>query len=230
MKQTDPDDDTSIIEVFERLNTGGMVLHGQEIRNCIFDGPFNDLLIQLNKNKNWRKIVGTAVEDKRMRDIELILRFLALFYDIKQYKKPMKEFLHGFMKNNRRPPVDNPKESDVKQKALAAKQKEFANRMTTYRELFEKTSEAVVLYLGPKPFHIRRGLNAAVFDSVFTAFAQHVHKINVENPSTTQINQMGAKFRRLNADMDYINLTSSATTDEDVVPERLKKASTFLFD
>lgn len=229
MKQLNPNDDTSIIEIFERLNTGGMVAQGQEIRNCIFDGPFNDLLIELNKNKNWRKIVGSAIEDTRMRDVELILRFLALFYDIKEYKKPMKEFLNGFMKTNRRPPPDNPEASDAKQKAIATKQKEFPIKMTHYEELFKRTVDAVVLYLGPKPFHVRRGLNAAVFDSVFTAFARHIDNLRMDNPTPSEVNRIGAKFKMLTEDKDYFNFTSSATTDEEIVPKRLNKAYSFLF-
>jgi uncharacterized protein with ParB-like and HNH nuclease domain len=34
MKQIDPEDDGSIFQVFERLNSGGVALTGQEIRNC----------------------------------------------------------------------------------------------------------------------------------------------------------------------------------------------------
>ena len=76
MKQLDPADDTSIFQVFERLNTGGVVLQGQEIRNCIYWGDFNDMLASLNKHKTWRELFGTKSEDKRMRDMELMLRFL----------------------------------------------------------------------------------------------------------------------------------------------------------
>jgi hypothetical protein len=34
-------------EIFERLNRGSMALNEQELRNCVFRGPFNDLLAQL---------------------------------------------------------------------------------------------------------------------------------------------------------------------------------------
>src|SRR5204862_4091150 len=125
MKQIHPADDTSILEIFERLNTGGMILQGQEIRNCIYEGTFNELLKKLNTNNNWRKIVGTPTEDKRMRDVELILRFLALFYNVENYNKPMKMFLHKFMLTNRRAPVKT-------SKGIAAKRKEFDQYMTQF--------------------------------------------------------------------------------------------------
>jgi hypothetical protein len=230
MKQLHPADDTSIIEVFERLNTGGMIAQGQEIRNCVYEGEFNELLKKLNKNNDWRKIMGTAAEDKRMRDVELILRFLALFYKVDHYEKPMKVFLNKFMKMNRRSLGMHADDSETKKKTIAAKQKEFTQRMQRFESLFTQTAGAVVKYLGSKPFHVRKGLNAAVFDSVFTTFARHLDTVSAEKPDTAQIKQLEARFQKLLKDEPYIKLVSSATTDQDVVPQRLTKAETFLFD
>ena len=42
--------------VFERLNTGGQNLNAQELRNCIYAGPFNDLLIQLAGNREFNDL------------------------------------------------------------------------------------------------------------------------------------------------------------------------------
>ncbi len=100
IKQLNPNDSTSIYHVFERLNTGGTQLVGQEIRNCVYHGPFNELLIDLNKNSNWRKVFGKTQEDKRQRDSELVLRFFALYYSAEKYDKPMKDFLSNYMKVN----------------------------------------------------------------------------------------------------------------------------------
>ena len=228
MKQLHPKDDTSILEIFGRLNTGGVTLQGQEIRNCIYEGEFNERLKEMNKNLDWRKIVGTTSQDKRMRDIELILRFLALFNNLERYGKPMKLFLDKFMAANRRPPADQPEASDAIRRAIAAKQKEFADKMSKFDALFIKTAHAVVTYLGSKPFHRERGLNAAVFDSVFTAFARNLDKVE-SNPSAAQIKEMKRKFDDLLAEDDYDLLISSATTDKDVVPSRLQQAEKFLF-
>lgn len=230
MKQLHPaDNDSSIIEVFGRLNTGGMILQGQEIRNCVYEGEFNELLKRLNGSDDWRKIVGTTTEDKRMRDVELILRFLALFYDVKHYEKPMKEFLNTFMRAHRRAPVVHLNDSEAKKKAIAVKRVEFAAQMKEFEDLFTQTAQAVVKYLGSKPFHVLRGLNAAVFDSVFTAFALHLDKVSDGNVSAPKINQMQAKYKALKVNRQYNKWVSAATTDKDVVPKRLKKAETMLF-
>ncbi|MGB8129213.1 MAG: DUF262 domain-containing protein, partial [Candidatus Angelobacter sp.] len=44
----DPGANTELrYEVFKRLNRGSMSLNEQELRNCVFRGPFNDLLAEL---------------------------------------------------------------------------------------------------------------------------------------------------------------------------------------
>ena len=56
LRQSDP---TIKFEVFKRLNTGGVQLNDQEIRNCTLNGSFNDLIIRLSENKIFSKMVRT---------------------------------------------------------------------------------------------------------------------------------------------------------------------------
>lgn len=73
--------------VFERLNTGGTKLTPQETRNALFDGPMNQLCIEIAKNNQiFKKIFDIPDNDdelkenplyKRMGDVELVLRFFA---------------------------------------------------------------------------------------------------------------------------------------------------------
>jgi hypothetical protein len=78
MQQKPVNGDTSLYQVFERINSSGRTLLPQEIRNCIYQGPINSLLFELNSNKSWRTLWGAQVPDERMRDLEYILRFFAL--------------------------------------------------------------------------------------------------------------------------------------------------------
>jgi uncharacterized protein with ParB-like and HNH nuclease domain len=199
IKQLNPNDLTSIYHVFERLNTGGTQLVSQEIRNCVYHGTFNDMLIELNSYPAWRTIFGKKTEDKRQRDVELILRFLTLFDSSNSYEKPMKDFLSRFMSKHK---------------------KDTKEQLTTFQELFHKTAEAVLKELGERPFHIRAGINAAVFDSIFTAFAMNLDKIPKD---------VKTRYDNLVTDPDYLKLVSSGTTDKDAVQTRLTKALAALF-
>lgn len=82
--------------VFERLNTGGQHLRAQELRNCLFAGEFNNLLIDLSRSPLFTEIweipsyaqnvdahgnVSALLREntwyKRMQDCEIVLRFFA---------------------------------------------------------------------------------------------------------------------------------------------------------
>lgn len=188
MQQIDPNDDTSMLEIFSRLNTGGMALNAQEIRNCVYEGDFNDLLSSLNKHASWRSIFGVKTPDKRMRDIELILRFFSLFYNLKKYEKPMKDFMNTFMRKHRKVPEPLQEGTDAQKKTIAKSIQAFRTEQSNFKKLFERAADDIVAHLGGKPFHIKRGLNAAVFDSVFTAFASQVDlKNNPVKPTADQV-------------------------------------------
>jgi hypothetical protein len=45
-----------LFTIFHRLNTGGTRLNNQEIRNCIYQGAFNDLLKECVNYEKWTKI------------------------------------------------------------------------------------------------------------------------------------------------------------------------------
>ena len=199
MKQLNPADDTGIYHVFERLNTGGTQLASQEIRNCVYHGAFNDLISELNSDSNWRKIFGKIAPDKRQRDAELILRFLALRFKGDKYDKPMKDFLSKFMATHR---GDAP------------------NTLEDYKTTFQSATKAVVDHLGEKPFNIRSGLNAAVYDSVLTAFSKNLNRIPTD---------IKKRFKSLVQDDAFLRLVTSGTTAKEVVVSRLSIAERQLF-
>jgi Protein of unknown function DUF262 len=105
-------------QVFERLNTGGVKLSQQEIRNSIYHGKFNTLLLELVKHPAFRAAWGipryTSEEDTnpsdeilnipmyaQMRDAEIVLRFFALRH-AKNYKWGMAGFLDLYMVRTRK--------------------------------------------------------------------------------------------------------------------------------
>lgn len=155
VRQLNPDDNSSIYHIFERLNTGTVGLTAMEIRKCLYPGRLLSLLEELNKLPDWRKIVGYPEPDRRLRDVELILRFIAMLEHWEQYSKPMKVFLNSF--------VDN------KQALAPQRQRAVYDRV---RRTFELTCTDVVRNLGEKPFHRKHAtLNPSLLDSVMVAMS-----------------------------------------------------------
>lgn len=85
-------------DLFERLNTGGVTLHEQEIRNCIYIGPFNDFIKELSENPDFRAVVKMTANSERSGSYEeLVLRFFAYHEDANQFVHSVKGFLNKFM-------------------------------------------------------------------------------------------------------------------------------------
>jgi hypothetical protein len=76
-KESDPE---LKFEIFERLNTGSVKLNDQELRNCIYRGKYLDLLKELSKDPDYQYIMGFKGLDKRMKDVEYVLRFAAFYH------------------------------------------------------------------------------------------------------------------------------------------------------
>lgn len=54
--------------VFERLNSGGVRLSGQETRNAVYDGPLNDLCLRLSRITELRLVLGTPLDPSGFAD------------------------------------------------------------------------------------------------------------------------------------------------------------------
>lgn len=90
-------------DVFERLNTGSVMLTAQELRNCIYRGQFNDRLKEIAADQSFRATLGRPADGRptRMEEEELVLRFLALADNLDAYRPPMRQFLNAYMRAHR---------------------------------------------------------------------------------------------------------------------------------
>lgn len=74
--------------IFKRINTGGMMLSPQEIRNALYGGACSWLLNELADMRCFKEATGWSVKSLRMEDKELVLRFVAfLIRDYRRYNK-----------------------------------------------------------------------------------------------------------------------------------------------
>jgi len=92
-------------DLFERLNTGGVTLTEQEIRNCVYRGPFNESLKQLASSPAMRKVIvlGDKAPDSAYEDV--VLRFFAYLNNYQNFDHLVKTFLNEYMDSNKASPL-----------------------------------------------------------------------------------------------------------------------------
>ena len=204
VRQDDPsdDDNSSVYHIFERLNTGGRILTPQEIRASIYHGEFSKLLRDINENKYWREIFGPV--NKYMRDQELILRFFALYYNLTNYEKPMKEFLNKFMARNKSLDRNLTKED--------------------FKSLFDSTIKSVRENLGDKVFRRSKAFNAAYFDATMIGYARRLARGPIDDKAGAQ-----EAYNTLIKSRSFRKVSEEATTDEANVKKRIDLATKAFF-
>jgi len=113
------DDDFDVRRIlFDRLNTGGEKLSPQELRNALYPGNFNKMLIKLARSDEFTKTWGIpsfSIEEdeyipenlaknalyKNMADCELVLRFFAIEEAIKRSDRgSLKKLLDSCMERH----------------------------------------------------------------------------------------------------------------------------------
>lgn len=114
-ESTESEEEASLLRetVFDRLNTGGVKLERQEIRNALYRGAFNDMLHEITRLDDFREVWGMPrwVEGEietnsklvadpffaKMADAEVVLRFFALRH-VDYYRRGMQGFLDLYMR------------------------------------------------------------------------------------------------------------------------------------
>lgn len=202
--------DTSMYQVFERINTSGRTLTPQEIRNCVYQGTLNSLLIELNEDIKWRNLFGTSNPDNRMRDLEYILRFFAI---------------HNFRK----------KEITSKQISLKKELNEFmgmhknanADIIERMRVQFLDTINVIYDTLGENAFmnysdgkYLNR-FHPTIFDAIAVAVS-----LTIEKDSQYSINSFN--HIALLQNEEFKNVTSIRTTDVENIHRRIDIAIKYL--
>jgi hypothetical protein len=149
-------------DVFERLNTGSVALTAQELRNSVYRGPFNQLLQELAASSSFSQCVGGR-SDTRMTFEELILRFLALDDQIRDYRPSFKRFLNNYQRSNQN--ADHDWLEAKRARATAALERAYA---VFGGECFRRAREAQ----DGETWEWVPTLNSAMYDVVMLNFAR----------------------------------------------------------
>lgn len=190
-------DDSSIYEMFNRLNTGGINLRPQEIRASLYHSEFYDVLFQLNAQLAWRRLLGAPTPDLHMNDMQVLLRALAMYDRGGEYKPSMASFLNRFSK-------------DMKQAT--------GSEVERYRLMTERFLHASG-EIHPTLFQTRAsGFSVLTFESVFQAALLN----GLENDQDLQIDP--SSIEELREDPEYREFTKAKTGDTVNVKGRLNRA------
>ena len=203
IRQNEPkEDDSSVFEIFSRLNTGGVNLTNQEIRACLYYSDFFRMLNVLNQNSIWRNLYGKP-EDGKFRDVEIILRSIALLCDGENYSGSMNSFINRFAK-----------------RAMSYSADEIEYFRNLFTSFLESCSE-----IPRETFATKKGeFNGALFDSVFVVAVEKFYK----EKSLVDEKIQPDKIDALKKDMEFENAITHSTSHTKMVKKRLAKARKYL--
>lgn len=205
IKQNEPDDeDSSIYEIFNRLNTGGQNLTSQEIRMSLFYSPFYQMLLEQNKDTRWRSLLGQNTIDIHFKDVEILVRIFAMLYLHNDYQASMTRFLNRFSK-------------------IAAN---FSDKSIEYlSSLFDSFLKSCH-NLSARDFYSTNGkFNISLFESVFVAVAEPFFKTQVlidKNISTESLVNLKGNPDFLTATRDSVASKRSVQTRIDLATQLIK--------
>jgi hypothetical protein len=186
-----------LFTIFHRLNSGGKQLNHQEIRNCIFSGPFNDHLRSLDSHKKW-EILKKRLPSKgsRFRSAELILRFFSLHERASRYSGNLPRFLNDYMREMR----------FSKQPVLKEQEQLFENVISEVNRGLANQNDLAISY--------------TLLEAIMIGVAHDVEKVK-----TTNTNELGRKIARLADSFELSSADAKVgTTKASKVRDRVRKA------
>lgn len=158
-----------LFTIFHRLNSGGVKLNNQEIRNCIYNGTLNTLLKKLAKATETKKLFGFKT---RFANEEMILRFFAFNERLDTYNGKLSKFLNDYMFDCR-----NLTDAEIDAKTL------FYSQTTNfvYEKIFDKTSATT--------------FGKTFLEGLLYGVSQNLEKLKLETP--LKVNRLFENFKQL---------------------------------
>lgn len=97
-------------DMFERINTGSVLLNDMEKRRGILRGPFLDLIDELAKNSKFLELCPFSEPlVKRREPQEFVLRFFAYLNNYKNFERQVNTFLNEYLEENNNDRLDREK-------------------------------------------------------------------------------------------------------------------------
>jgi hypothetical protein len=214
LRQSDPD---IKFEVFQRLNTGGVSLNPQEIRNSTWPGPLNDLILDLSEHPDFHGALGISDRGRsgiyrEMRDAEFVLRYLA-------FKDTWPTFAGGMMRH-----MDNYMKQfqHAEPAAVDELRKDFLDTLSVVEAAFGANA---FRRWEPHRRAWRRQVLAALFDAeMFAARGRDASK------ASAVAAEIEARMKELFTDKDFQDSISAATNTPALFRRRIEAVRNVLDD
>lgn len=191
-------DEQFLYAIFFRLNSGSLALSPQELRRAIVGGNLLDAIENYIQQSSAFHSVISATLDRRMRDSELVLRFVAFDRRLEDYDGDLKNFLDETAK--------------LFEQNWAVKQSEVV-------QYFHRLDRALVTadsVFGGQPFkkwtddHYERVINRAVFDVIARFFAEE----DVAKASLAKAAEIENEFKRVSMESEFRQAVERTTKTE----------------
>lgn len=154
-----------MFNVFARLNQGGLPLSPQEIRNAIYPGEWRNQIRSLSESNEFKKATGSRIPTDRQQDMEMVLRFIALWALIPKGQREPNQILDKFL-------------NDTVEKSLNTWNSKIWNEA---RQAFFDNLESAVSIFGRHAFrksygtHALKPVNKGIFESQLISLSK-LHK------------------------------------------------------
>lgn len=148
------ENDNVLYQIFWRLNTSSVPLSPQELRGALYPGGFVDFINQESSSNKFLKNIFRGEEDFRMRDSELLVRYMAYKYFYGIYTGNLKAFLDTACEELNR-------EWETEQESIKKDFQLFNTACETTREIF---GEDMFCKYSPDKRQYEKKFNRAVFD------------------------------------------------------------------
>lgn len=180
-------DQKFLYAIFFRLNSGSLPLSPQELRKALIGGNLLDAIEHyLLKSQSFKNVFGDGL-DKRMRDSELVLRFIAFDRGLNEYKGDFKEFLDSTARYF---------ESDwnIREAEAALALERLDSALDLSRTIFGH--DAFKKWLGDR---YERVINRAIFDCIARFFADNTVAASISGNEIAAVNA----FKAICQDRDF---------------------------
>jgi len=196
-------------DIFMRLNKGAVTLNNQELRNCLYRGPLNEMLKELVKNQEILRVLNLKTPHTRYLDIEFIVRYLSFTenlkknkdgYYIEDYKGSLKSFINEFMGKD----VTEDEINSLKAKTLK-----------TFKKILAVFEDGKGLL---NPASQSTQINKAFADCILLSFERYEEKELVKK--SQEIHKLKNNILR---EEYFSSLISKRTSDSEVIKNRLNQ-------